>query len=282
VSAHEYPVRLVQSAANVGFGRACNKAAAQSSTPLLLFVNPDVVITRCDRDRLASYAREPFAGLIGCALADDTRSEIPRVYRSRGAIADWCAQVFGPLTPREFSSAMPLARGAGGSVWVSGALLLAARNEFLGTGGFDPRFFLYYEDRELADRYRAAARRVVGDAVVAGRHAKGTSSASHGAASAGMAWSFVSAMEYIAVVHGDRMGARAAVLGYRVLRFYTGVLGNVSARNGGGRLARKAQHLRALVARIEQIASGDAVEQGFAPAALCALRSVVPHDGGRT
>src|SRR4029077_21272933 len=65
------------------------------------------------------------------------------------------SHVLGPLRPRELP-ALPRPVVRRDHWWPAGALVCVERQEFLRLGGFDPRFFLYYEDMDLARRYRSA------------------------------------------------------------------------------------------------------------------------------
>src|SRR5205814_1501518 len=59
--------------------------------------------------------------------------------------------------------------------WVSGVAMLVRRDEFLARGGFDPAFWMYYEDVDLCRRYREAGQRVVRDAAATVVHISGGS-----------------------------------------------------------------------------------------------------------
>jgi GT2 family glycosyltransferase len=44
--------------------------------------------------------------------------------------------------------------------WVSGSCMLVRRDAFVQVGGFDPRYFMYWEDADLCRRLRSAGWRV--------------------------------------------------------------------------------------------------------------------------
>src|SRR5829696_1255573 len=53
--------RVIANTDNLGFGRACNTGAAAARGSHVLFLNPDVVLTAIQRDRLPELlAAEPF------------------------------------------------------------------------------------------------------------------------------------------------------------------------------------------------------------------------------
>jgi hypothetical protein len=163
-------VALVSNAANVGFGRAVNQAMARARAPFVLIMNPDC---RLEPGALAALEnelrREP-----GCAVAG------PRILDLDGSVQgsargdpDMLTGFFGRNTAlRRWLPWLPVARrnvvdssvSAGGpSVevdWLSGACVLARRDALASVGGFDERYFLYWEDADLCRRLRAAGHRV--------------------------------------------------------------------------------------------------------------------------
>ena len=146
-------VRLVEQEQNVGFGRACNTGARHATGTRVLFVNPDVRIVSAEPAELARLWSErlrPVGWLPGGGSSLDSRGQPSR----RAPLA---ARVRGPdvrpaAAPRNGAPAG--ARAQRTAPGFPGALLLVDKEEFLGLGGFDPRFFLYYEDKELSARYR--------------------------------------------------------------------------------------------------------------------------------
>jgi GT2 family glycosyltransferase len=155
------PLELVRNRRNAGFGAACNQGAAGATADLLLFLNPD---TRLSGDTLAVAARfmeSPEAadvGICGARVVDET-----------GAPAISCARfptlriVLGKMTgldrvaPRAFPShhlrAADLERSRPVDQ-VIGAFFLIRRELFERLGGFDRRYFIYYEEVDLALRAR--------------------------------------------------------------------------------------------------------------------------------
>jgi GT2 family glycosyltransferase len=126
-------VQLVQSDANVGFGRGCNLGAAHAHGELLLFMNPDVQLQPDTVSVLVRDLLETPGAAIVCAtaLVEGFRHERRRYVEDVAAMA--------------------------------GAVMLVERSHFEALGGFDPWIFLYSEDTELCYRTWLAGRRVLKD-----------------------------------------------------------------------------------------------------------------------
>ena len=155
------PLELVRNRRNAGFGAACNQGAAGSSADHLLFLNPD---TELHADTLAVVARfmdSPEAADVGICGA--------RVLDESGAPAIACARfptlriLAGKLTgldriaPRLFPShhLAPAELERSRAVdQVIGAFFLVRQSLFERLGGFDPRYFIYYEEVDLSLRAR--------------------------------------------------------------------------------------------------------------------------------
>jgi hypothetical protein len=137
-------VGFVANVRNDGFGRACNLGAQEATSGHLLFLNPDVVVTHCDSEGLGQLlGAEPF-GLVG---PDSTEAQgLMGVQIEAHFLHDWFEQTLGTLRPREWRRPRRRPEPPHGDAWLSGSMLLARRTEFHRLGGFDPRFFLYYED----------------------------------------------------------------------------------------------------------------------------------------
>jgi GT2 family glycosyltransferase len=148
-------LRLVQSAENQGFIRACNKGAAQARGDYLVFLNNDTQVQSGWLDALiGTFEERPDAGLVGSRLIyPDGRQQ------EAGAIlaADGSAWNYGHLDD-PYKPQYSYLREAD---YCSGAALAIPRALFERLGGFDTHFApAYYEDADLAMRVRAAGYRV--------------------------------------------------------------------------------------------------------------------------
>lgn len=159
------PVRLLQNVENVGFGRGVNQGVRASSGALILVMNPDC---RLRPGAIAAMEAElrahPRCALVG-----------PRVLDPDGAVQgsvrgdpDMLTGLFGRTgLLRRLLPWLPVSRRNVGAVdavppgvssvpadWVSGACMLVRRDCFDEVGGFDERYFLYWEDADLCRRLR--------------------------------------------------------------------------------------------------------------------------------
>jgi GT2 family glycosyltransferase len=219
--AREQGAEVIVSHANHGFGAGCNLGAKSARNELLLFVNPDVCIMFVDHVELEKLRQRRPLGLIAPRqlLAQDALHYEPGVRRSVPWPCYVAREALGPVVPRQISGRLRAPPASPGRrSWLSGALLLCARSEFLKLGGFDERLFLYYEDQELSRRYVKHELPLLVTDVVTGRHMRGGSSGAEphlrrvptGA-------SAMSSIEFVGINHGLRAGRCAWAL-YHALR----------------------------------------------------------------
>lgn len=145
----DLPVVLVASGENLGFAAGCNIAARVAAGDWLFFCNPDSAPAPDCLAELASAIDKDTAVVGAQVLLEDgkTNAGDNPVHISGLAWSGRYGQPAETGEPRDAAS-------------VSGAALMARRDDFLGHDGFCEAFFMYYEDVDLCWRMRMAGRRV--------------------------------------------------------------------------------------------------------------------------
>ncbi|HEY8828589.1 MAG TPA: glycosyltransferase family 2 protein [Jatrophihabitantaceae bacterium] len=154
-------VRVIETGGNVGYGRAANVGVRQTSAEFVVVANPDIEWEPGSLDQLLAAARRwpkgaSFGPLIQTpegAVYPSARA-LPSLGRGIGhALCGW----WWPSNPwtaaYRVEKTAPVERTAG---WLSGSCLLLRRDAFDEVGGFDPGYFMYFEDLDLGDRLGAA------------------------------------------------------------------------------------------------------------------------------
>jgi N-acetylglucosaminyl-diphospho-decaprenol L-rhamnosyltransferase len=157
-AAERFPwVRVVPTGGNIGYGAATNVGLADRTSGWALVANPDIRFEPGAVDELlAVAARWPRAATVGPAIrTPDGRlypsaRELPSLSTGVGhAVLGW-AWPGNPWTARyRREREAPSERTAG---WLSGSCFLVDLEAFHSVGGFDPGFFMYFEDVDLAAR----------------------------------------------------------------------------------------------------------------------------------
>ncbi len=149
--------RLVASPTNLGFGAAMNlgaDVALEAGAGQLLLLNPDARIDRAGLDRLVDVVTAEPLTMAGPRIetaAGGLWSDGHDLYLDRGRMRATRKRVGSPRV-------VP---------WLSGACLVLSRTLWERVGGFDDRYFLYWEDVDLSWRVLEAggALRVVREAL---------------------------------------------------------------------------------------------------------------------
>lgn len=137
---------LVALESNLGFAEACNRGARESSATYIAFLNNDA---RVDHAWLVELARfldgNPDAAVAGSLVLDWDGRTVDFAGSGLSGLARGIQLDFGK--PRSAAPQEPTRQ-----LFVNGAAMLVRREVFLDAGGFDPRFFAYYEDVDLGWR----------------------------------------------------------------------------------------------------------------------------------
>jgi GT2 family glycosyltransferase len=158
-------VRLVRNVENVGFGRGVNQGLAATVAPRVLIMNPDCrlvagALTTLEAELLSHHT----CAIVGPRILDPDGTE----QGSARGDPDMLTGLFGRtsvlrrLLPRLRVSRRNVVLGgedAGDTStvvqWLSGACMLARHEALAAVRGFDPGYFLYWEDADVCRRLRA-------------------------------------------------------------------------------------------------------------------------------
>lgn len=134
-----------------GFGANHNRVFRRCSTPYFCVMNPDL--------RLAA---DPFPQLLGAFANERVAMAAPAACDPSGALQDNARRLPSPWRIASKLWAPPLGPDYSSDAdvvypdWVAGFFMLFRSSAFRQLGGFDERYFLYYEDMDLCSRIRLA------------------------------------------------------------------------------------------------------------------------------
>ncbi|MGP8439581.1 glycosyltransferase family 2 protein [Paraburkholderia fungorum] len=166
--AHRVRCSIITGHGNVGYGRGHNLAIEQSAKQYHLVLNPDIDLARdalCEA--LDFFEAHAEAGLITPWIGDEHGAQ-QFLCRRYPTLIDLFARGFLPARLRQLFSRR-LARyemrdriNARDIVWdppiVSGCFMLFRTSVLKQLGGFDTRYFLYFEDYDLSLRAHEVTR----------------------------------------------------------------------------------------------------------------------------
>jgi GT2 family glycosyltransferase len=134
-------VKLLANRENLGFAQGCNQGARASRGRLLFMLNPDARLEQSDG---LIYLCRAMQENSGWGLAGT------RIIRPDGRVENPGEKEY----PEQRRVRCDFSHLPGSIAWVLGASIVVRRGPFASVGGFDPAFFLYYEETDLCLRLR--------------------------------------------------------------------------------------------------------------------------------
>lgn len=175
----QFGARIVHNMENVGLTRAINQGAAELDTEWLLIANPDTQLTPGAVATLVETAMsDDRIGVVGPRIRRLDGSDYPTGRRfpsiGIGIIHALLGSVW-PANPATRAYFGDPASGVSDVDWISGCFMLFRRKAFDAVGGYDTRYFMYFEETKIALDLHRAGWRVVLDPSVEIRHREGGS-----------------------------------------------------------------------------------------------------------
>ncbi len=150
-------VLLIENAQPKGFGANHNAAFGQSHAQYFCILNPDI-----------EFRSDPFGELLQCHQHTQAGIVAPLILNPGGGIEDsarYFPTLFGLIKKilRLDDGRFPLKSDnqPWSPDWVAGMFMLMTSTVFERLGGFDERYFLYYEDVDLCRRVRQLGMSIV-------------------------------------------------------------------------------------------------------------------------
>jgi hypothetical protein len=150
-------IKIINIFKNEGFGRACNIGAKVARGRTLLFLNPDTEIVSGNVEMVLNEQKNKNIAIIGSNLIN-----------SSGKTHKWSAgKKINIYDLVRNNLRLPRSRLIWNSPekiradWVSGTALFIRKEVFNKLGGFDEKFFMYFEDIDLCRRAKKHGHRIL-------------------------------------------------------------------------------------------------------------------------
>ena len=146
---YPFPIDVVRNVQRKGFGANHNAAAERAGSGLFCVLNPDIRIPSDPFPALGEVAAQPNVGVVAPVVTgpdlvpEDHARAFPNIFT---------------LAAKALGRRPNLVAPAGQAVyypdWVAGMFMLFRSDTLRSIGGFDEKYFLYYEDVDLCARLR--------------------------------------------------------------------------------------------------------------------------------
>ena len=151
----EYEVVVVDNDHDdVGFGAGVNAGVKKATGDFIFVIGPDSLILNDAIDQLANFLTvHPEVGIVGPVLLDENKQRYP--YIGTKILTPWRA-ICNLSFLHKFLAGDYYSTESGEVDIVPGSAFMIRKSLFSRIGGFDEKFFLYFEESDLGKRVREA------------------------------------------------------------------------------------------------------------------------------
>lgn len=152
-------INSILSDKNLGFAKANNLAAKSAKGEFLFFLNPDTEIKRPILEEMVDfYEKNQDVGLIAPKLILPNGNPQPSVKKLPSIAGAFKEYILG--IKNAYSEYIPSEKFPVEIESAYGAALLIKSDLFKKLGGFDERYFLYYEDLDLSRKLKRVGKKI--------------------------------------------------------------------------------------------------------------------------
>ena len=161
-------VRVVPNSVNLGFAAGNNLAAKHATGRFLLLLNPDAMPSKGALAKgIALMVANPNAGMAGGELLNSegfrqpSARMVPTLRDELFTMSGLAARYPGSTTFARLDRRWADPEQDAAVDWIPGAFVFLPKKVFMGLGGFDERFFMYYEEVDLCRRIHVSGYHVL-------------------------------------------------------------------------------------------------------------------------
>ena len=152
-----YPqYRFIQNSGNYGFASGCNLGASNANGKYLLFLNPDTIVSGKALSAMLDQAKVSKANsIISCRQIKKNGNEDKPygIFPSPLTLTGW-SRAFARLL--KLNNKLLQDERFIFPDWISGSVVMMSRISFNTIGGWNERFWMYFEDVDLCQRAKEA------------------------------------------------------------------------------------------------------------------------------
>lgn len=151
-------IKLLDYKKNVGFGAGINLGAKLAEGEFLLVLNSDTKIIASNIfDVLSEFSKDDRIGIIGGGILDEKNNNQEWSAGKELSLYDLARNNLGVSRSESIWNSSEKVE----CDWVAGTAMFVKKDLFEKLGGFDERFFMYFEDMDLCRRVRKLGKKVL-------------------------------------------------------------------------------------------------------------------------